>query len=81
MLSANLHWKAGIQDTLTPSQGQLTVVDTLATPAKALLETPQIAQTIQRGVSAFMEVAPSLMAALDEVAKIHPFIGGASPPS
>jgi len=52
----------------------------LAAPAKALLETPQIAQTIQKGVNAFMEVAPSLVRALDEVAKIHPFIGGASLP-
>ena len=78
-LGANLPWKAGIDDTLTPSQGQLTVVGTLATPAKALLETPQIARTIHRGVNAFMEVAPSLMRALDEVAKVHPFIGGASP--
>jgi len=52
------------------------VVDTLAAPAKALLDTPQIADAIQKGVNAFMEAVPSLMKALDEVAKVHPFISG-----
>jgi hypothetical protein len=41
-----------------------------------LLDTPQIADAIQKGVNTFMETVPSLMKALDEVAKIHPFISG-----
>ena len=43
------------------------------------MDTPQIAETIQKGVDTFMEAVPSLMKALDEVAKIHPFISGTSP--
>jgi len=63
--------------TLTP--GEQSVVGTLIVPVKALLDTPQIAETIEKGVNTFMEAVPSLMKALDEVAKIHPFISGASP--
>lgn len=55
------------------------MVDTLAVPAKALMNTPHIAENIEKGVNAFMEAVPSLMKALDEVAKIHPFISGANP--
>ena len=55
------------------------MVDTLAVPVKALMDTPQIAETIQNGVNTFMEAVPILMKALDEVAKVHPFISGASP--
>lgn len=53
------------------------MVDTLAVPAKALIDVPQIAETIQEGINTFMEAVPVLMKALDEVAKIHPFISGA----
>ena len=52
------------------------MVDILAAPAKALLDAPHIADTIEKGVNTFMETVPSLMKALDEVAKIHPFISG-----
>ena len=55
---------------------QEAVVDTLAAPVQALLDTPQIADAIQKGVNTFMEAVPSLMKALDEVAKVHPFISG-----
>ena len=65
-----------VQTAVTLSDGQQAVVDTLAAPAKALLETPQIADAIEKGVNAFMEAVPVLMSALDEVAKIHPFISG-----
>jgi hypothetical protein len=61
---------------LTLSPGQEAVVDTLTVPAKALLDTPQIADVIEKGVNTFMEAVPSLMKALDEVAKVHPFISG-----
>lgn len=51
-------------------------MDTLSGPTKALLDTPQITDAIQKGVNTFMETVPSLIKALDEVAKIHPFISG-----
>ena len=51
----------------------------MAVPAKALMDTPQITEAIQKGVNTFMEAVPVLMKALDEVAKIHPFISGTSP--
>jgi len=54
------------------------VVDTLAVPVKGLMDTPEIAATIEKGVNTFMEAVPALMKALDEVAKVHPFISGAS---
>jgi len=41
-----------------------------------LLDAPQVVDTIQNGVNTFMEAVPSLMKALDEVAKVHPFISG-----
>jgi len=65
---------------LSLSPDEETVVDTLVAPVKALLDTPQIADAIQTGVNTFMEAVPSMMKALDEVAKIHPFISGASHP-
>lgn len=52
------------------------MVNILAVPAKALLDGPHIADAIEKGVNTFMETVPSLMKALDEVAKIHPFISG-----
>ena len=54
------------------------MVDTLAVPVKSLMDTPQIAENIQKGVNMFMETAPALIKALDEVAKVHPFISGMS---
>ena len=61
---------------MTLAPGEQKIVDTLVVPLKGLMDTPQIAETIQTGVNTFMEAVPSLMKALDEVAKIHPFISG-----
>ena len=69
--------KEKAQDTLAPLQGQL--VNRFTVTMEAVMDTPQIAETIQNGVNTFMEAVPSLMKALDEVAKIHPFISGTSP--
>lgn len=63
---------------MTLSPGQQTVVDTLVVPVKMLMDTPQVTEAIQKGVDTFMEAVPALMKALDEVAKIHPFISGTS---
>ena len=68
--------KGKIQDAVMLSVGQQAAVDTLAAPALDLLNTPQIADTIEKGLSTFMEAVPVLMKALDEVAKVHPFISG-----
>ena len=54
------------------------MADTLVAPAKALMDKPQIVGHIKNGVDAFIEAVPVLMKALDEVAKVHPFISGAS---
>ena len=69
--------KGGVQNSLTLSPGQQTVVDTLAVPAKALMDTTRIVETIQKGVDTFTEAVPILVKTLDQVAKIHPFIYGA----
>jgi len=61
---------------VTLSVGEQEVMNTLAAPAQALVGTVQIADTIERGVNAFMETVPVLMKALDEIAKVHPFISG-----
>ena len=71
--------KEEAQDALTLSPGQQALVDTLATPVKALMDTTNISEAIHKGVDTFMEAVPPLMRALDQVAKIHPFIGGAGP--
>jgi len=65
-----------VQNAVTLSDGQRAVVNTLAVPVKALANTPQITDAIVKGVGAFMEAVPTLMKALDEVAKVHPFISG-----
>ena len=64
-----------MQDSLALSAG-LGAVVALTVPAKALVDTTQVADVIQKGVNTFMEAVPSLVRALDEVAKLHPFIGG-----
>lgn len=43
------------------------------------MDTTQITEAIHKGVNTFMEAVPPLMKALDEVAKIHPFINGMIP--
>ena len=48
--------------------------DVMGTLADAL----QNAEIIEEGVGLFVEVVSPLVAALEEVAKIHPFIGGAT---
>ena len=44
--------------------------------ATILSDASQIADVIEKGVNTFMEAVPTLSKALDEVAKIHPFITG-----
>ena len=77
--NADVQRKESVQGALTPSPGQQTVVETLAAPAKALIDATQIADKIHKGVDTFMEAVPALMRGLDEVAKIHPFISGTGP--
>jgi len=62
-----------------PLPGEQTVVDTLAVPVKPMMDTSQIVETIEKEVNTFMEVVPALIKALDEVAKLHPYISGTSP--
>jgi hypothetical protein len=64
---------------LTLSSGQQTAINTLVAPAKALMDSSQISESIHKGLKTFMEAVPPIMKGLDELAKIHPFIGGASP--
>jgi hypothetical protein len=63
---------------LTLSPGQQAAVDGLAAPAEALMNTLQISGPIRQGLNTFVEAVPSIMKGLDELAKIHPFIRGAS---
>ena len=65
-----------VQNTLALSNGEQGAVNTLAVPVQALANTAQISDAIEKGVNTFMEAVPALMKALDEVAKIHPFISG-----
>ena len=62
---------------VTPADEQQAAIDMLAIPVKALANTPQIADAMEQGVSTFMEAVPALIKALDEVAKVHPFISSA----
>jgi hypothetical protein len=68
--------KGKVQNAMTPSDGQQAVVNAPAVAAKALVDVPQIADAIEKGVNTFMEVVPVLMKVLDKVAKAHPFIYG-----
>jgi hypothetical protein len=51
-------------------------VNTLLVPVQALVNTSGLAEAIEKGVNGFMEAVPTLMKALDEVSKVHPFISG-----
>ena len=55
---------------------QQAVVNTLTVPVETLAITPQIADAIEKDVNTFMRSVPVLIKALDEVAKVHPFISG-----
>ena len=70
-----------VQNAVTLSVGEQAVVNTLATPTMALVDTLQITDAIEKGVNVFMETVPVLMKALDEVAKVHPFISGTGEPA
>jgi hypothetical protein len=61
---------------VTLSNGQQALVNTPVAPVQALVNTPQIATAVEKGVDTFMEAVPTLMKALDEVAKVHLFISG-----
>jgi hypothetical protein len=65
-----------VQNAVTLSDGQQSVINTLVAPAKAFADMPQIAGVIENGVNTFMDAVPVLMKVLDEVAKVHPFISG-----
>ena len=73
--------EGNVQNAMTLSDGQQAMVDTLAVPAKALMDTSQIANGIAEGVNAFMYVIPGIVKALDGIAKIHPFIEGIDEPT
>ena len=45
-----------------------------ASPTKDIVE--DVVETIRNGLDTFLEECPVLMKALDELAKIHPAIGG-----
>ena len=61
------------------SQGQKDTVTAWAPMVEAVVTTPQVAGTIQKEVVTLVDAVPVLMNGLNEVAKIHPFIGGTSP--
>ena len=48
----------------------------IAAPIIPVIQASGAVDAIQKGMSGFMEGFPSLMKALDEVAKIHPFVAG-----
>jgi hypothetical protein len=70
ILDADLERKANVRSTSIPLPGQQIVT------MKPSMDTPQIVEAIQKGVNTFMETVPPLMKALDEVAKVYPFISG-----
>ena len=42
-----------------------------------MVQTTGIAEVIEKGINGFLEDLPTIMKALDEVGKVHPFINGA----
>jgi hypothetical protein len=63
--------KGKVQNAMTLLDAQQAVVNTFAVPAKALVDAPQIADAIEKGVNTFKEAVPVLMEVLDEVTKVH----------
>ncbi|KAJ7757039.1 hypothetical protein B0H16DRAFT_1885755 [Mycena metata] len=49
--------------------------NTIVTNVKTVLDTAGVLEAVENGINSFMEGMPVLMSALDEVAKLHPFIG------
>lgn len=65
-----------IEDASAGTAGTQTVINTVMAPLQALAESSGVAEAIEKGVNGFLEAMPTLMKALDEVAKVHPFISG-----
>ena len=57
-------------------KGQVGEMQKIAAPIIPVIQASGAVDAIQKGMSGFMEGFPSLMKALDEVAKIHPFVAG-----
>lgn len=68
--------KEKVENEVMPSDEAQAMVKTLAAPVNELMSVPRIADEIEKSVNAFAETVPILMKALDEVAKVHPFIAG-----
>ena len=66
---------------ITLSDGKKVEGSGLPVQVSAVADTSQIAAAIEEGVNTFMETVPALIKALDEVAKVHPFISGTDEPA
>jgi len=63
--------KEKVENAVMPSDAEQAMVQTLVAPVNEL-----VADDIEKVVNTFAETVPILMKALDEVAKVHPFIAG-----
>lgn len=79
LFNADFYRKEHTQSSSALSLGKQMVIDTSASPAKTLMDAPQISE-IKKGVDTFMEAVPVLMDALDMVTDVHPFIRGTGSP-
>ena len=53
----------------------------MAQPIVSVIQASGAVDVIKKGLNSFMEDIPWLMKSLDEVAKLHPFVGGEAPNS
>ncbi|KAI0752480.1 hypothetical protein C8Q80DRAFT_1146274 [Daedaleopsis nitida] len=61
-------------DTLNTLQGDVTTAQSYQTSAQTVYESDAM-KVVRDGVNSFIDSLPGLVKALDEVAKLHPFIG------
>lgn len=61
---------------LSAVPGNLSMYKPMITAATGTIESTDLAKTVQSGIARFFEGMPLFMKALDEVAKVHPFVRG-----
>lgn len=69
---------SSIEDVVATAQSNLAPFQPLIAAAKSAVEQTDISKAVTEGIDHFFEGMPVFMNALDAVADLHPFIGGAS---
>lgn len=82
-VSLNLRFVNGasipsVDDAVATAQDNVALFQPLITAAEGAVEQTDLTKVVTEGIDHFFEGMPIFMSALDAIADLHPFIGGAS---